>query len=121
MQDHLSDYNQGRAPAAVAQHEKVAEHYGNPSVNLAQEVTDRINAKEFRGKDRCRCGRTTAHKWENGKLFIPTSIADTSAISWLTVPARTMRFESTQTLAEYFVHARGACQRSARPSGNLFQ
>jgi hypothetical protein len=27
-------------------------------------------------------------KWENGKLFIPTSIADTSAIGWLTTPAR---------------------------------
>ena len=47
MPEHIADYKQGRVPASVAQHEKVAAHYGNPSVNLSQEVTARINAKEF--------------------------------------------------------------------------
>lgn len=47
MPEHMMDYNQGRIPAAIAQHERVAEAYGNPSLNLALEVTERINAGEF--------------------------------------------------------------------------
>jgi lysophospholipase L1-like esterase len=47
MPEHIAEYNQGRAPVAVAQHEKVAAQYGNPSVNLSREVTDRIHAREF--------------------------------------------------------------------------
>ena len=47
MPPHMDDYNQGRVPASIGQHEKVAVAYGNPSLNLAMEVTDRINAGEF--------------------------------------------------------------------------
>lgn len=51
MPPHMDDYNNGRVPASVAQHEKVAVAYGNPSLNLALEVTDRINAGEFSWAD----------------------------------------------------------------------
>ncbi len=47
MPPHMDDYNKGRVPSSIAQHEKVAIAYGNPSLNLALEVTDRINAGEF--------------------------------------------------------------------------
>jgi hypothetical protein len=47
MPPHIADYNKGIVPESIAQHEKVAVAYGNPSLQLAQEVTDRINASEF--------------------------------------------------------------------------
>ncbi len=47
MPEHMADYNGGRVPASIVQHEKVAVAYGNPSLNLSREVTDRINAGEF--------------------------------------------------------------------------
>lgn len=47
MPPHMADYNKGKVPESIAQHEKVAVAYGNPSLQLAQEVTDRIYAGEF--------------------------------------------------------------------------
>ena len=43
----MADYRAGRVPDSIAQHERVAVAYGNPSLNLAREVTDRIDAGEF--------------------------------------------------------------------------
>lgn len=43
----LNDYRQGRTPAVIANHERVAQHYQLPSINLAREVTERIDAGEF--------------------------------------------------------------------------
>ncbi|MDO4583876.1 MAG: SGNH/GDSL hydrolase family protein [Planctomycetia bacterium] len=45
--DKCRDYRAGRTPVVIATHEKVAEHYRIPSINLAKEVTDRIDAGEF--------------------------------------------------------------------------
>jgi hypothetical protein len=39
--------NQGKTPATIANHEKVAALYGVPSIDLAREVTERIRAGEF--------------------------------------------------------------------------
>lgn len=47
MPEHLADYDAGRIPTVINVHERVAEHYGNPSLNLAEEVGDRIRAGEF--------------------------------------------------------------------------
>lgn len=47
MPTHMDDYTKGKVPAAILQHEKVAVAYGNVTLNLALEVTDRINAGEF--------------------------------------------------------------------------
>jgi sialidase-1 len=38
---------QGKRPTVIVNHEKVADYYGLPSIDLAQEVTERIEAKEF--------------------------------------------------------------------------
>jgi sialidase-1 len=43
----IDQINRGETPAVIANHEKVAEHYGLPSINLAREVTERIHAGEF--------------------------------------------------------------------------
>ena len=47
MPPHMSDYAKGKVPSSIVQHEKVAVAYGNPSLNLALEVTERIGAGEF--------------------------------------------------------------------------
>lgn len=47
MPPHMADYNKGTVPVSIAQHEKVAVAYGNVTLNLSLEVTDRINAGEF--------------------------------------------------------------------------
>ena len=43
----IDQINRGEVPSVIANHEKVAEHYGIPSLNLAREVTERIHAGEF--------------------------------------------------------------------------
>jgi sialidase-1 len=45
--EKMKTYNEGSVPAVVRNHEKVAEYYQLPSLNLALEVTERINAKQF--------------------------------------------------------------------------
>ncbi|HEX4000930.1 MAG TPA: GDSL-type esterase/lipase family protein [Pirellulales bacterium] len=39
--------NQGKTPAVIANHEKVADFYRLPSIDLAREVTERIRAGQF--------------------------------------------------------------------------
>lgn len=43
----IKEYNSGKIPAEVQVHDDVARHYLLPFINLAQEVTKRIDAKEF--------------------------------------------------------------------------
>ncbi len=43
----MKTYREGNTPEVIQNHEKVAKHYGVPSLNLAEEVTDRIDAGEF--------------------------------------------------------------------------
>jgi sialidase-1 len=45
--DKMRDYNNGQMPEVIQSHENVAEYYNLSAVNLALEVTERINAKEF--------------------------------------------------------------------------
>lgn len=46
-QDKTRDYDQGKIPAEVANQERIAAHYHLPSVNIAEEVHDRIRRGEF--------------------------------------------------------------------------
>lgn len=43
----MAEYNKGKVPAVIQNHEKVARHYKLPSIDLAREVTERINRGEF--------------------------------------------------------------------------
>jgi len=45
--DKMKDYNSGKIPPEVQIHEDMAKMYHLPLINLAKEVTDRINAGEF--------------------------------------------------------------------------
>lgn len=46
-----ADYQAGKTPEVIAEHEKVTVRYNIPSINLAKEVFDRISAGEFTWKD----------------------------------------------------------------------
>jgi len=45
--DKMAAFRAGRTPEVIVSHERVAERYGLPSIDLAREVTDRIDAGEF--------------------------------------------------------------------------
>lgn len=47
MPEHMADFSAGRVPDSISRHERVAAEYGNPSVNLAREITERIAAGQF--------------------------------------------------------------------------
>lgn len=49
--DKILSYTNGIEPEVITNHNKVAEHYNIPTINLAKEVTDRISNKEFTWKD----------------------------------------------------------------------
>ncbi len=45
--EKIERYNKGEIPQVILNHEKVANYYQIPTINLAKEVTERINNKEF--------------------------------------------------------------------------
>ncbi|GAB3342879.1 hypothetical protein GCM10027299_58090 [Larkinella ripae] len=45
--DKFGDFRQNKKPVELANHERVAAHYGLPSIDLAREVYDRMAAREF--------------------------------------------------------------------------
>ena len=47
MEEFYADFAAGRMPATLSIHERVASHYGNPSVNIAKEVWARSAAGQF--------------------------------------------------------------------------
>lgn len=49
--DKMETYRSGKVPEVIQNHEKVAEHYNLPTINLAKEVTERIDAGEFTWED----------------------------------------------------------------------
>lgn len=44
---HIADYRAGITPEVIRQHELVANHYGVSTIDLAREVTERIDAGQF--------------------------------------------------------------------------
>ncbi|MCR9245820.1 MAG: SGNH/GDSL hydrolase family protein [bacterium] len=47
----IARYDRGQVPAVIRNHERVANHYGLPSLNLALEVAERIGRGEFTWRD----------------------------------------------------------------------
>lgn len=47
----IADYNNNLEPEVITNHNQVADHYNIPTINLAKEVTDRINHEEFTWND----------------------------------------------------------------------
>lgn len=50
-EDKMEDYRAGKTPEEVRAHESIAKRYHLPFINLAREVTDRIDAGEFTWKN----------------------------------------------------------------------
>ena len=49
--EKMQDLRAGKVPVVIASHERVAAHYGVPSIDLAREITERIDASEFTWDD----------------------------------------------------------------------
>jgi sialidase-1 len=49
--EKMAEYRKGIVPPEIQNHEKVAAHYGVSTINLAKEVTDRIDNGEFTWED----------------------------------------------------------------------
>jgi len=49
--EKIASYNRGEIPAVIENFDKVSDHYDINTINLAKEVTDRINNKEFTWED----------------------------------------------------------------------
>ena len=47
----MADYRKGNIPEVIINHENVSEHYNVSTINLAKEVTDRIDNQEFTWED----------------------------------------------------------------------
>ncbi|QDS92086.1 Alpha/beta hydrolase family protein [Roseimaritima multifibrata] len=48
---HMTDYRNGQTPKVIEQHQRVAKHYDVPTIQLAKEVTERIDANQFTWKE----------------------------------------------------------------------
>ena len=46
----VADYDAGKTPAVIAEHERAAAHYGANTIHLAREVAERIRAGQFTWK-----------------------------------------------------------------------
>ena len=49
--DKLEDYGTGKTPEVIASFDKVAEHYGVPTLDITEEIYERIKRGEFTWKD----------------------------------------------------------------------
>lgn len=81
--DKLRDIRAGRRPAVIANHERVAEHYSIPSIDLAQEVAERIAAGEFTWEADFR----DLHPAPFGHRLYAASVARLFARAWADSPA----------------------------------
>lgn len=86
-QDKMADYNNGKIPEVIQQHEKVAEYYGIPSINLAKEVNDRILNGEFTWRDDFR----NLHPSPFGQKLYFNSIKHLFETSWKNSPAADLK------------------------------
>ncbi len=74
---------QGKSPAVIVNHERVAAHYGVSSIDLAREVTERIDAGEFTWEDDFR----DLHPAPFGHKLYANSISRLFAAAWDSRPA----------------------------------
>ena len=76
---HLRMWGQGQSPYTIAAHERVAERYGCPSLNLSREVAERIAAGEFTWAGDFR----DLHPSPYGQLVYANSITRLLDLAWL--------------------------------------
>lgn len=78
----MAEYNAGKIPKVIQNHEKVAEHYKLPSINLAKEVTERIHQGEFTWEDDFK----DLHPSPFGHRIYSSTIARCFDAAWSTQP-----------------------------------
>ena len=76
--DKMKIYNNGEIPEVIQNHDMVSAHYQVSSINLAKEVTDRINAEEFTWKDDFK----NLHPSPYGQIIYYNSIRSFLENSW---------------------------------------
>ena len=75
---NFNDYQKKRVPPVITRHERVAVHYGVPSIHLAREVFERIEAKQFTWKDDFR----NLHPSPFGHRLYSSTIRRTLSAAW---------------------------------------
>jgi len=103
-QDKMSDYNQGKTPVVIEQHEKVAQYYAVSSINLAKEVNDRILNGEFTWRDDFK----DLHPSPFGQELYFKSIRYLLETSWRTTRANSLYAKQIpDTLLDRFSFSKG--------------
>ena len=81
--EKIKTYNEGKIPDVIQNHEKVAVHYRLPSINMALEVTERINHNEFTWEN----DFNDLHPAPFGHTLYSNAIARLFDEAWLSRPA----------------------------------
>jgi sialidase-1 len=85
----MDTYRSGQVPQVIQNHEKVAAHYGLPTINLAHEVTERIDAGEFTWED----DFINLHPSPFGQGVYFRSIRSFLEVAWSKEPAEDEKIE----------------------------
>jgi sialidase-1 len=103
-QDKMADYNNGKVPGVIQQHEKVAGYYEVTSVNLAKEVNDRILNGEFTWRDDFK----NLHPSPFGQKLYFRTIKNLIDVSWQEAAANSMvTHKIPERNLDYFSYAGG--------------
>lgn len=78
----------GRVPASIARHDKVMQHYYVPVINMAGEVTRRLDAGEFAWED---FARDTCHPHPFGHQLYADCIGRFLDAVWTTAPRKSVQ------------------------------
>lgn len=99
----ITDYAENRVPDVILNHERVANHYGIPSINLSREIADRMAAGEFTWEE---FGGT--HPNMMGHRYYAAAIADLFDTMWKDAPEDTVRpHKIPATLLDSFSYCNG--------------
>jgi sialidase-1 len=102
-QDKINDYNMGLIPEEIVNHDKVAACYKIPSVNLAKEVTARINNREFTWQG----DFIDLHPSPFGQLIYTASISDLLKRCWDQDPKVTPSLHLLPSMIDPFSYDNG--------------
>lgn len=111
----ITEYANGRIPDVILNHERVANHYDIPSIDLAHEIADRMAAGEFTWEE---FGGTHPHMM--GHKYYAAAIASLFDEMWRNAPGDTLKAHTlpARKLDDYsycngrFVDIRKASYRS---------
>ncbi|GAA4909555.1 SGNH/GDSL hydrolase family protein [Mucilaginibacter defluvii] len=95
--DKTNDYNAGKQPVEITNHERVASHYGLPSINIAKGVKEKLANKEFNWNDDFKDLHPAIFGQELYFAFIKSLLTD----CFVNVSAKPKKYNSPGPLNEY--------------------